>query len=101
MKTLKGAQKYSPDGDVPGKHSRNFVTNIPVKQHLKEIDFGNGAKIGKAFLKIKFKERKRGSSQNVERGLDVPVMFNRFSRALKTMTPHSSPLVRLVIYEIL
>merc|ERR1719284_2301702 len=41
----KGAQKYSPDGDVPGKHSRNFVTNIPVKQHLKEIDFGNGAKI--------------------------------------------------------
>ena len=40
----KGAQKYAPDGDVPGKRSRNFVTNIPVQRHLKEIDFGNGQK---------------------------------------------------------
>jgi hypothetical protein len=46
----KGAQKYAPDGDVPGKRSRNFVKNVQVKQHLKEIDFGTGqVKKGKVF----------------------------------------------------
>lgn len=40
----KGALKYAPDGDVPGKHSRNFVKNVHVKQHLKEVDFGSAEK---------------------------------------------------------
>ena len=49
----KGAQMYSPTGDKPGKHSRNFVTNVPVKQNLKEIDFGDGKNIKKGlFQKI-------------------------------------------------
>lgn len=40
----KGALMYAPDGDVPGKRSRNFVKNVPVKQNLKEIDFGGATK---------------------------------------------------------
>merc|ERR1711990_1158544 len=38
----KGAQKYGPHTDVPGKHSRNFVRNVqPCESRQVEINFGN------------------------------------------------------------
>merc|ERR1712131_501530 len=36
----KGAQMYSPTGDVPGRQSRNYITNVQVQRTTKEIDFG-------------------------------------------------------------
>jgi hypothetical protein len=94
----KGAQKYAPDGDVPGKHSRNFVRNVHVKQHLKEIDFGSSEKkkVPKDFFmeskpNYETSKPKRKSYHSQHNGYHVEVRSERKKSRSHRKNHRSSP----------